>query len=290
MRIVDLNPHKYWQIVDEKEDRVVDGRFETEEEVNETLQELEEAYPELEFTAVPPPNTQVGQDVWGALGKTETTLMHLTGFGNYYHTDKDLLSEDLILGTLMLGTEDLIIRIIDKRWPLRVTQIDEQQKVYLNRGTWLIRNAGERAGIPGNKIGKVGEKEYVPPPSFFIIREPGVPTRDPNTGRVIGQTEGKELARIKVERSNVKEEQSIADIIDGNVTQDLLQGVIEPLTFDRLKEDARSLTRKRSILRFYMQWKYQMRLTPGHFLDLPKKWDNADAVYIKKKQFKAPNS
>ncbi|MFP6753202.1 MAG: CsgG/HfaB family protein [Pirellulaceae bacterium] len=288
MRIVDLNPHKYWQIVDAKEDSIVEGRFETEEEVNETLQELKEAYPEVEFTVVPPPETLPGEHVWAAHGSISKVVFQLTGFGNYYATNKDLLSEDLILNTMMLGTEELIIRVMDTRWPLRVSHVDDQQRIYLNRGNWLVERAGERAGIPGIKVGKIGSRTYLEPPSFFVIREPGVVIRNPDNGEVQGSTRGKELAKLRVDRSNVQLKQSIATLVDGSATQDLLQGVCEPLTMDAFKLEGKKLTAKKSILRLYLQWKYQLKLPMGHFNDLPNKWSNPDATITKKKQFRVP--
>ena len=288
MRIVDLNPHKYWQIVDIKEERIVEGRFETEEEVNEKLQELEEAYPEVEFTAVPPPETLPGEHVWSAHGSISKVVFQLTGFGSYYATNKDLLSEDLILNTLMLGTEDLILRIMDARWPLRVSHVDDQQRIYLNRGNWLVERAGERAGIPGIKVGKIGSRTYLEPPSFFVIREPGVAIRNPDNGEVQGSTRGKELAKLRVDRSNVQPKQSIATLVDGSATQDLLQGVCEPLTMDAFKLDGKEKTAKKSILRLYLQAKYQLKLPIGHFNDLPTKWHNPDATITKKKQLRVP--
>ena len=289
MRIVDLNPHKYWQVVETVEKRTADGRFETEEEAIAELKDLQEENPQLKFEIISPPENRPGEHVWGAHGEISKANAMLTQLGNFLDIEVNLLNEGLIINTMMLGLEDLIVRIMEDRWPLKVEHVDDQQRIYLDRGGWLIKRAGERAGIPGIKIGKVGDRVYQFPNSFFVIRELGQVIRDPDTGiplsgpNGIRRERGKELAKIRVDRSEADLEggtQSIGELIEGSATNALINAICEPLTMDALKKEGREATNKKIVLRKYLQEKYQLRLPVGYFADLPAKWNNPDATYF----------
>jgi hypothetical protein len=273
LRIIDLHPHKNWQIVDTTDQNFFHERFRTEAEAAEEVKRQQDLYPDSQFKVIAPPPRKPGELVWARNVEFRLAEAYVVRVGNYYGRDIVLVREELVQNAMSLALETAIIKWMEGRWPLRGIKVDQvAQQLTLNRGGWMISRAGLRAGFPRVRDGKLVDKVRIAPPSLFGVYEPGELVRDPDNGILLGRKLGTQLAVLKVNAANVEDNFSTADILRGRLSDaDLPNALIRPISIKLIQDDVeRQKFSRIKDMKYFVVTAYGVELTSAWFRNIPK--------------------